>query len=91
MYTRLLERNPARGSRLDPLLDGGHVPQIAGGAVVGYRFGAYELLVNVGLAYATEETGSPGYADSNQTKATYDLSLSMRYDINYLFICRLQT
>jgi hypothetical protein len=42
------------------LLDGGHVPQIAGGAGVGYRFDRYEILVNVGLAYATEKIGSSG-------------------------------
>ncbi|MGH7183846.1 MAG: hypothetical protein ACREJN_17970, partial [Nitrospiraceae bacterium] len=52
------------------LLDGGHAPQIAGGAMVGYRFYRYELIVNVGLAYATEGIGSPGSADSSQTKTT---------------------
>ena len=64
------------------LLDGGHVPQIAGGAVVGYRLGRYEILANLGLAYATEGIGSPGSDDSSQTKATYDLGLSVRYDLN---------
>ena len=64
------------------LLDGGHVPQIAGGAVVGYRLERYEVLVNVGLAYAMEVIGSPGSEDSSQTKVTYDLGLSLRYDIN---------
>jgi hypothetical protein len=64
------------------LLDGGHVPQIAGGAVVGYRFGAYEVLVNTGLGYATERIGSTASPDSGQTKLTYDLGLSLRYDIN---------
>jgi hypothetical protein len=68
------------------LLDGGHVPQIAGGAVVGYRFGAYEVLVNAGLAYATERIGSPGSEDSSQTKGTYDLGLSVRYDINHYYV-----
>ncbi|WP_447986980.1 hypothetical protein [Nitrospira sp. Nam74] len=64
------------------LLDGGHVPQIAGGAVAGYRFGRYEVLVNVGLAYATEVIGSPGGPDSNQSRTTYDLGLFLRYVLN---------
>lgn len=64
------------------LLDGGHVPQIAGGALLGYRVGAYEVLVNTGLAYATERIGSTASPDSGQTKLTYDLGLSLRYDIN---------
>ncbi len=68
------------------LLDGGHAPQIAGGAVVGYRFGAYEVLVNAGLAYTTERIGSLGSEDSSQTKATYDLGLSVRYDINHYYV-----
>lgn len=67
------------------LLDGGHVPQIAGGAVVGYRFERYEVLVNVGLAYAMEGIGSPGSEDSSQTKTTYDLGLSLRYDLNQYY------
>jgi hypothetical protein len=67
------------------LLDGGHVPQIAGGAVVGYRFDRYEVLVNVGLAYATEKIGSTGSSDSSQTNLTYDLGLSLRYDINQYY------
>jgi hypothetical protein len=67
------------------LLDGGHVPQIAGGAVVGYRFDRYEVLVNVGLAYATEQIGKLGSEDSSQTRATYDLGLSLRYDINQYY------
>lgn len=67
------------------LLDGGHVPQIAGGAVVGYRIDRYEVLVNVGLAYATEEIGKLGSEDSSQTRATYDLGLSLRYDINQYY------
>lgn len=41
------------------LLDGVDVPQIAGGALVGYRFERYEVLANVGLAYATDKIGSP--------------------------------
>jgi len=68
------------------LLDGGHVPQIAGGAVVGYRFDRYEVLVNVGLAYATDKIGSPGSDDSSQTNLTYDLGLSFRYDINQYYV-----
>jgi hypothetical protein len=68
------------------LLDGGHVPQIAGGAVVGYRFGAYEVLANGGFAYATERIGSLGSEDSSQTKTTYDLGLSVRYDINHYYV-----
>jgi len=68
------------------LLDGGHVPQIAGGAVVGYRIGAYEVLVNGGLAYATEVIGSTSSPNSGQTKHTYDLGLSLRYDINQYFV-----
>jgi hypothetical protein len=66
------------------LLDGGHVPQIAGGAVVGYRFDRYEVLVNVGLAYATDKIGSPG-PDESQTNLTYDLGLTLRYDINQYY------
>ena len=68
------------------LLDGGHVPQIAGGAATGYRFDRYELVVNVGFAYATEEIGSSGPPDSSQSRATYDLGLSLRYDINQLYV-----
>jgi len=68
------------------LLDGGHVPQIAGGVVVGYRFGAYEVLGNAGLAYATERIGSSASPDSGQTKHTYDLGLSLRYDINRYYV-----
>lgn len=68
------------------LLDGGGVPQIAGGAVVGYRFGAYEVLVNVGRAYATEIIGKTSSPDSGQSRQTYDLGLSLRYAINQYFI-----
>jgi len=68
------------------LLDGGHVLQIAGGAVVGYRFGAYEVLMNAGLAYATERIGSTDSPNSGQTKHTYDLGVSLRYDIKQYFI-----
>jgi hypothetical protein len=68
------------------LLDGGHVPQIAGGAVLGYQFGAYEALVNVGRAYATEVIGVTSSPNSGQSRQTYDLGLSLRYDINRYFI-----
>ena len=68
------------------LLDGGHVPQIAGGAVVGYRFGPYEVLMNAGLAYATERIDITASPNSGQTKHTYDLGLSLRYDIDQYFL-----
>ena len=68
------------------LLDGGHVPQIAGGAIGGYRLGHFELLINVGLAYATEPIGSPGSEDSSQTRATYDLGITLRYDISRYYV-----
>ena len=68
------------------LLDGGEVPQIAGGAVVGYRFGVYEVVVNVGRAYATEIIGKTSSPDSGQSRQTYDLGLSLRYEINPYFI-----
>jgi hypothetical protein len=68
------------------LLDGGHVPQIAGGAVLGYRFGAYEVFMNVGRAYATELIGVTSSSNSGQSRQTYDLGLSLRYDITRYFI-----
>jgi hypothetical protein len=68
------------------LLDGGHVPQIAGGAMVGYRFGAYEVLVNIGRAYATEIIGKTSSPDSGQSRQTYDLGLSLRYELDQYFI-----
>jgi len=68
------------------LLDGGHVQQIAGGAVVGYRFDTYEVLVNVGRAYATEVIGVRLSPNTGQSRQTYDLGLSLRYDINRFFI-----
>jgi hypothetical protein len=71
------------------LLDGVSVPFIAGGAILGYRVGKYEILVHIGLAYATERIGentSNGVTHLGQTKATYDLGLSLRYDINQFFI-----
>lgn len=68
------------------LLDGGHVPQIAGGVVLGYRFGRYEVLMNVGRAYATERIGVTSSPDSGQSRQTYDLGLSLRYAIDQYFI-----
>jgi len=71
------------------LLDGVNVPQIAGGGILGYRFGNYEILVNGGLAYATERIGentSDGVVHPGQTKQTYDLGFSLRYDITRYFI-----
>ena len=71
------------------LLDGVTVPLIAGGAIVGYRVGKYEILVNGGFGYATERIGeniSNGIVHPGQTKQTYDLGISLRYDINQYFI-----
>ena len=71
------------------LLDGVSIPQVAGGVVLGYRLGKYEILVNCGLAYATERIGentSEGVVHPGQTKQTYDLGLSLRYDLNHYFI-----
>lgn len=71
------------------LLDGMNIPQVAGGVLFGYRLGHYEVLANVGLAYATERIGgipSGRYADQGQSKHTYDLGLSLRYDIDRYFI-----
>lgn len=71
------------------LLDGVTVPLIAGGVILGYRFGNYAILVNGGLAYATERIGentADGSVHPGQTKQTYDLGLSLRYDINQYFI-----
>jgi hypothetical protein len=71
------------------LLDGVSVPQIAGGVILGYRVGNYEILANGGLAYATERIGektSDGSVHPGQTKNTYDLGLSLRYDINQYYI-----
>ena len=71
------------------LLDGVNIPLIAGGVILGYRVGHYEILVNGGLAYATErigETGSGRFIEPGQTKHTYDLGLSLRYELNQYFI-----
>ncbi len=68
------------------LLDGVHVPLIAGGVMLGYRFDHYEILVNGGLAYATERIGETTSDRLGQTKHTYDLGLTLRYEINRYFI-----
>lgn len=68
------------------LLDGVRVPLIAGGVILGYRFGKYEILVNGGLAYATERLGETTSDRLGQTKHTYDLGLTLRYEINRYFI-----
>ena len=67
------------------LLDGVSVPLIAGGVILGYRFGNYEILVNGGIAYATERIGETT-SRLGQTKNMYDLGLSLRYDINQYFL-----
>ena len=70
------------------LLDGADVPQIAGGLVMGYHIGRWEILGNAGFAYATEQVGverSDGLQLA-QTKHTYDLGLTVRYEINRYFI-----
>jgi hypothetical protein len=71
------------------LLQGVNIPLIAGGGIMGYRVGNYEILVNGGLAYATQrlgETTSDGIVHPGQTKHTYDLGFSVRYEINQYFI-----
>jgi hypothetical protein len=68
------------------LLDGVRVPQIAGGAALGYRIARYEILVNFGLAYATENIGQGDGMDSHQTKGTYDLGLALRYDVGRYYV-----
>jgi hypothetical protein len=71
------------------LLDGVNIPLIAGGGIVGYRVGKYEILVNGGFGYATERIGentSNGVIHPGQTKYTYDLGFSVRYDIERYFI-----
>jgi hypothetical protein len=71
------------------LLDGVSAPLVAGGVILGYRLSNYEILVNGGLAYATERIGentSNGIVHPGQTKGMYDLGLSLRYDINQYFI-----
>jgi hypothetical protein len=70
------------------LLDGAEVAQIAGGLLLGYRVGRWEILGNAAFAYATERVGvdRPPYVRLEQTKHTYDLGLMVRYDINRYFI-----
>ena len=68
------------------LLDGMNVPLIAGGVIVGYRLGPYEILVNGGFAYATERIGEAAPDRLGQTQHTYDLGFALRYDINQYFI-----
>lgn len=71
------------------LLDGMNIPQVAGGMMAGYRRGPYEVLVNTGIAYATERIGdhqAVSRSQPGQTKHTYDLGLTGRYIINQYFI-----
>lgn len=68
------------------LLDGVHVPLIAGGVILAYRFHKYEILVNGGLAYATQRIGETTSGRLGQTKHTYDLGLTLRYEINRYFM-----
>ena len=71
------------------LLDGLDIPQIAGGLMLGYRLERWEFVANAGLAYATERVGDrriPGVLNSGQTKHTYDLGLSLRYNIERYFV-----
>jgi hypothetical protein len=67
------------------LLDGVNIPQVAGGLMLGYRWSRWELLLNGGLAYATERVGilqtHPG-----QTKHSYDVGITLRYDIAQYFL-----
>lgn len=67
-------------------VDGGNIPLIAGGVILGYRFGNYEILVNGGLAYTPDRIGETASDRLGQTKHTYDLGLSLRYDIDRFFI-----
>jgi len=67
------------------LLDGVSVPLVAGGLILGYRLRSYEILFNGGLAYATDRIGETT-SRLGQTKQTYDLGLTMRYDLNQYFI-----
>lgn len=63
------------------LLDS-HIPKIAGGMLLGYRIGNYELLGHIGRGYATERIGETVVPDSGQTKGTYDLGVFGRYAIS---------
>lgn len=66
-----------KGSLLD-----GHVPQIAGGVLLGYRVGSCEVLGHIGRAYAMERIGETMTPYSGQTKGTYDLGVFGRYAIS---------
>ena len=71
------------------LLDGVNIPQVAGGMVLGYQLGKYEILANAGLAYATERMGevrSTQFSSPGQTKHTYDLGFTLRYTIQRYFL-----
>ncbi|HYM38492.1 MAG TPA: hypothetical protein VES96_08820 [Nitrospiraceae bacterium] len=73
------------------LLNGVETPQIAGGLAFGYRIGKYEVVMNGGLAYATDRIeASVNKGDQiinkSQTKHTYDLGLTLRYDIEQFFL-----
>lgn len=71
------------------LLDGVNIPQVAGGIVAGYQLGKYEMLVNAGVAYATERIGevrSTEFSSPGQTKHTYDLGFTLRYTIQRYFL-----
>lgn len=68
------------------LLDGGQVPQIAGGILLGYRFNMYELFIQAGRAYATDRIGATKYPNSGQTRQTYDLGLTLRRDFERYYI-----
>ena len=71
------------------LLDGANIPQVAGGMVVGYQLGKYEILANAGVAYATERIGderSTQFSSPGQTKHTYDLGFTLRYTIQRYFL-----
>lgn len=63
------------------LLDG-HIPQIAGGMLLGYRIGNYALLDHIGRAYVTERIGETVVPDTDQAKDTYDLGVFGRYAIS---------
>jgi hypothetical protein len=67
------------------LLAGPDIPQVAGGVAFGYRLGRFELVTNLGLAYSTERLESSG-SDPGETKFTYDLGMTLRYDIGQYFL-----
>ncbi len=67
------------------LLAGLDIPQVAGGLALGYRAGRYEAVINGGLGYATERIGDTS-TSSGQTKHTYDLGVTLRYDFERFFL-----